>query len=245
MMRALLFAAAAVVATAALAAQTGGGKKTLTFDGAQRTVLVHVPKDAAPGTPRPLIITLHGDGGNAAGLIDAWRKTADREGILLMGPVSASGRGWDLATDGPDFFEAVVDLGVKAYDADPRRVYLFGHSAGAHFALMLSVLEPEYFAAAVAHAGVLYPELDQYARAAERKIPILLFAGKRDPIVPLAHVRDTQARLNALGWNITLQETDNDHAYARIADSVNRTAWDMLESHRLEAEPKFKRYQKR
>jgi poly(3-hydroxybutyrate) depolymerase len=226
-------------------AQGESGRKTLTFDGAERTVLVHVPKNAAPDTKRALIITLHGDGGNAAGLVDAWRRTADREGILLMGPISKSGRGWDVGTDGPDFFEAVVNLAINEYGADPRRVYLFGHSAGAHFALMMSVLEPEYFAAAVAHAGVLYPELDRYARLAERKIPILLFAGKRDPIVPLAHVKDTHARLTALGWNITLHETDNDHAYVRIADTVNRMSWEMLKNQRLDAEPKFRRYQKR
>ncbi len=41
------------------------------------------------------------------------------------------------------------------YPINPRRVYLFGHSAGAIFALHMSLMESQYFAAAAVHAGAL------------------------------------------------------------------------------------------
>ena len=41
------------------------------------------------------------------------------------------------------------------YPINPRRVYLFGHSAGASFALHMSLMESQYFAAAAIHAGAL------------------------------------------------------------------------------------------
>jgi poly(3-hydroxybutyrate) depolymerase len=239
------FALIALAGATMLAAQTGTSRQTLLFGDAKRSFVVHNPAATAGDAKRPLIITLHGDGGNAGALVDAWRKTADREGIVVMGPISASGRGWDVVADSPEFFQAIVETAVKDYGVDDRRVYLFGHSAGGHFALMMAVLEPRYFAGAVAHAGVLFPELEPYLQAAERKIPILLFGGRNDKVVPLAHVRATQAFLNGRGWNVTLQETNNDHAYAAVSGEVNRISWEMLKDVRLEAEPVFKRYARR
>ncbi len=70
---------------------------------------------------------------------------------------------------------------VKAKAAiDPRRVYLFGHSAGAVFGLQMGVIESKYFAAAAVHAGAIPPENYSLIGYAERKIPEWIAISTRD-----------------------------------------------------------------
>ena len=217
-------------------------RKTFTFGGSERSYFLYEPADRKPDEKLPLVITLHGSGGDARMLVDHWRETAERERIVLMGPLSHAGRGWNLATDSPDFFQALVEIGVKEYGADPRRVYLFGFSAGGHHTMSLAVLEPEYFAAAGVYAGVLGPELNQVAEIAERRIPIVIIGGRRDTVVPPPYLEDTRARLNHWGWNARLHMINNDHNYRVVSKDVNKFAWDLFRNSKLDADPRFKRY---
>lgn len=62
------------------------------------------------------------------------------------------------------------------YSIDPKRVFLFGHSAGAVYALNLSMRESEYFAVTALHAGSWRSSEElNYVRLAKRKTPIAIF----------------------------------------------------------------------
>jgi poly(3-hydroxybutyrate) depolymerase len=62
--------------------------------------------------------------------------------------------GWNMGKDSPLLLKDLVDDVKTKYAIDPRRVYLFGHSAGAIHALKIGVLESEYFAAIAVTRGL-------------------------------------------------------------------------------------------
>ena len=130
-------------------------KLPLNFAGKSRTYYVFVPPTASQSAPTLLL--LHGSGHNGMSLIDPWKDLAAKEGIILIAPDASDSSQWNQAADGPDFIHAVVEAAKSKYPIDPRRVYLFGHSAGAVYALYLSAIQSEYFAATAIHAGALMP----------------------------------------------------------------------------------------
>src|SRR4051812_29454492 len=152
-------------------------KATVKTSAGERSYYLFVPDNIDKSKPMPLVVVLHGSGRNGQSLVDPWKDIAAKDGVIVVGPNSLNPSEWQIPTDGPDLiYEIVEDLKTK-YPIDPRRVYLFGHSGGAIQALHLSLYESEYFAATVAHAGVIDPRMMPFIEKAIRKIPISIFVG--------------------------------------------------------------------
>lgn len=220
-------------------------KETYESAGKKRTYYLYVPKGvgASPSSPAPLLVTLHGSGRDGRSLVEKWKDLADKENFIVAGPDSLERQGWNVPKDGPDGTYDLVETIKARHPVDSRRVYLFGHSAGAIFALAISLLESEYFAAAAAHAGLLKPENYNLIETAKRKTPIALMVGTKDPLFPLPDVRATRDALNRRGFAVQLSEIPNHtHWYYDRAPELNRTLWDFLKQHRLEADPSYVRY---
>lgn len=130
-------------------------KELITSQNKKRAFYLFVPDSVKSGTPAPLIVLLHGSGRNGFTLVDKWKDLAAKEGIIVVGPDSLDPSVWSSPVDGPDFLRDLVEDIKSKYTINPRRVYLFGHSGGAVFALYLSLLESQYFAAAAIHAGAI------------------------------------------------------------------------------------------
>ena len=178
-------------------------RQTLDSGGQQRSYYLYVPENPQQ-RPLPVIVLLHGSGRDGRSLVDPWQPLAKKEGIILAGPDSRSGRGWGMRDDGPEFLRDLVETLKRAYAVDPSRIYLFGHSAGAIHALSMAVLESEYFAAVAAHAGVLPQHATPYVDRATRKTPIRMWVGTNDDLFPLEPVRATRDTLNSHGFNVEL-----------------------------------------
>jgi poly(3-hydroxybutyrate) depolymerase len=132
---------------------------TLSVNGYTRNFVYAVPAAAAPATGRPLVIHLHGDGGNM-GMSAAWKQAvlADANGAVLL---SAQGRNNSppaAATDGSawrfrmdeagapyddvDFIDQLITMATASSmllgtAIDPDQVYVVGESRGAGFAYVL------------------------------------------------------------------------------------------------------------
>jgi poly(3-hydroxybutyrate) depolymerase len=216
-------------------------KESIDSGGRSRTYYLFVPTRLAPGAP--MIVTLHGSGRDGRSLVEKWKDIAASEGIVLAGPDSLSSTGWSAPQDGPEFLHDVIEAVGKKYGIDPRRVYLFGHSAGASFALNISMLESGYFAATAVHAGAMdqqtYPLID----LAKRKIPIALFVGTRDQFFPLSKVRATRDALQVRGFSVLLTEmVGHDHDYYGRSAEINRNAWEFLRARELPGEPSYEQH---
>jgi poly(3-hydroxybutyrate) depolymerase len=218
-------------------------KELITSKGKTRAYYLYVPATVKAGSPVPLIVMLHGSGRVGLSLVEKWKALAKKEGFIIAGPDSSNIKVWGSPQDGPDFLRDLVEELKTKYPINPRRVYLFGHSAGASFALEMSLMESQYFAATAIHAGALPPEGHDLIEMAKRKIPISIQVGDSDESFPVKVVRATRDTLNAKGFAVELTELPNhDHWYYDLAPKINRTAWDFLEKHELESDPIYRKF---
>ena len=194
--------------------------------------------------PVPLIVLLHGSGRNGKTQTDRWEPLARKEGFIIAAPDALTPEAWRIPEDGPDFLYDLVELLTAQHEEiDRRRIYLFGHSAGAIHSLTMGLLESEYFAAVGVHAGALAPDLEQAMDGAARKIPMAIWVGTNDSFFPLAAVRATGDALNSRGFNTQLIEIRNHtHDYYSRAGEINKSVWEFLQKVRLEADPRYQRY---
>jgi poly(3-hydroxybutyrate) depolymerase len=219
-------------------------KNELTSEGKKRSYYLFIPKSVTKDKTTPLLVLLHGSGRNGRILIEHWQKLAEKEGIILAGPDAQDSASWSIPKDGPEFIYNLVEELKSKHAVDSRRVYLFGHSAGAVFGLFMSVLESNYFAAGAVSAGALKKANYTFLDEAERKIPIALFVGTKDPLFPVAEVRKTRDAFAERKFTVELTEVPNlDHNYYSKSSEINEKAWSFLKKYQLDNNQKYKQYQ--
>src|ERR1700760_2369710 len=92
-------------------------KQTLSFDGHDRTFYLFVP-DGGQG-PLPMVVLLHGSGGNGAFMISRWQDIANREHVARLAPDSLhTDVGWHLHNDGPDYVHAAIQAVGASHPID-------------------------------------------------------------------------------------------------------------------------------
>jgi poly(3-hydroxybutyrate) depolymerase len=219
-------------------------KETTQFDGRARTYYFYAPTAPAPA-PMPMILLLHGSGSHGLYMAQAWRDVASREDIALLAPDSLHPDiGWDLRVDGPDYIRAVIAQVTANHAIDPHRIYLFGQSGGAVYALQLGMLESEFFAAVAIHAGSWrHPEEYKAVDYAKRKIPVSISVGDQDVYFSLDAVRNTQRILTLGGFPVEANILKNGlHRYSDVPADFNAKVWDFLKRNTLSGDPKYADY---
>lgn len=245
MIRSVLALALSVFLPAALGAAEPGkiSRERISWNGKERIFYLYVPTEAGADQKLPLVLTLHGSGRNGETLVSRWKEKAENEKIVLAGPDSADSVHWTSPADGPLFLHDVVEQVRTKASIDGRRIFLFGHSAGAVFALQMAALESEYFAAAAIHAGALQPRYFNLFDFAARKIPYIFWIGTRDRFFPLEEVRATRDALKSRGFPVEYSEIPGyTHDYSSRSAEINDAAWEFFKAHPLSAESKYTVY---
>ena len=159
-----------------------------------RTLIVHVPRDAAARAPLPVLIAFHGGGGNATGFAKyaGLDGVADREGFVVVYPDGTGRQGrrlltWNAGTccgqaqtahaDDVGFTLAILRDLARDLPLDRTRVYATGHSNGAMMAYRLAAEAAEKVAAIAPVAGMMVVE--RFAPA--RPVPVLHIHSVDDP----------------------------------------------------------------
>jgi len=175
----LVIAATAVVtacganptpATAGLS--PGEHEQTVNVDGRQRSFVVHVPPGLPAGRRTPVVIVLHGGGGNARNAIEqtGMSEQADRSGFLAVYP-DGTGRldrsllTWNSGTccgyaldervDDVAFVATLIDHLEREYAGDPDRIFVTGMSNGAMLSYRLGCELADRIAAIAPVAGAM------------------------------------------------------------------------------------------
>ena len=184
-------------------------------------------------SPRAAILLLHGSGRSGVSLVEKWMPVADAENLVLIGPTALNAK-WRYGED-VAFIDAVLKEAQEKYNIDPARIYLFGHSDGATFALYLSVIRSDVFAASVIHAGMFSKRDERLVANATRKIPVALMVGDRDKIFPVGRVKDAAQAFADNGHETALYLFEgHDHWYYDLSDYLNGFAWEFMRQYELE-----------
>lgn len=195
---------------------------------------------AARDRPLPVMVLLHGAGGDAAGMITALRAQAEAHGVALVAP-RAAGATWDLILSAAAYREdrsrpatlrlsggdserierALERLDARA-DVDRARVTLAGFSDGASYALSIGPLRPDLYRAIIAFS----PGFAARPPRARGRQPVLVSHGERDRVLAFARTRDTIVpALRAAGHAATFEPFAGGHIIpdAIIADAMRIT----------------------
>jgi poly(3-hydroxybutyrate) depolymerase len=236
--RAFLAALLVMLPVAALALEVE--ERTVVSREKKRTYAFYAPASVKPDGKAPLLVLIHGSTSNGKTILSRWTDMADKHGILLAAPNAIDNARWASPEDGPLLLKDVVDDVAKRYAVDGRRMYIFGHSAGAVFALQMACLESLYFAAGAIHAGAVSSDFFAIFDFAQRKIPLAIFIGTRDQFFPLDVVRATHEALKKRDFPLLYEEIpDHAHDYSKVAPDINPKIWEFFSAHPLPEDPRY------
>ncbi len=234
---AILVAAALLLAAPAHARRKSNDpvqRLTFTFNGVRRTYFCLIPTAPDPHAPLPVVVLLHGSDHVGSEMTDAWRGLASRRGFILVAPNSLHTAVWNLQSDSPAFLHAAVRQVAVQHPIDPKRIYLFGHSGGANYAIVLALLDSQYFAAVGAHAASLDPANRNLFQYAQRKTPIALWVGDEDPLFPVTAVMATRDAFAVHGFPVQLTVIPHHgHFYEAVSQEVDQQAWRFFQRNAL------------
>jgi phospholipase/carboxylesterase len=179
--------------------------------GGDRDGFVYVPAAAASGVrAAPLILMLHGAGGDARNAAPLLQRLADEFGVILVVPDSR-GRTWDVVEGGygadVEFIDRALSQTFGRHAVDASRVAAGGFSDGASYALSLGVTNGDLFTHVLAFSpGFISP-------GGRHGSPSLFVShGTRDRILPIDRCsRRLVPQLQRTGYRVEYREFDGGH----------------------------------
>ena len=115
----------------------------------ERDALLYVPPGLRFDQPVPVVVMLHGAGGEADHGISPLQRIADDQHFLLLSPPSR-GRSWDIIVRqryGPDiaFLDASLEATFVRFPVDRDHIAIAGFSDGASYALSVGLMNGDLF----------------------------------------------------------------------------------------------------
>jgi polyhydroxybutyrate depolymerase len=164
--------------------------------GLQRTYNVHISDAYDKNKPTPLVIVLHGGGGNGQGMIKltGFNAVADENNFIVVYPDGFE-KHWN---DGRDvrrysaqsqnvddvgFISALIDHLSSKYNIDSKKVYVTGISNGAFMSNRLGCQLSQKIAAIAPVAGNMPANIAPQCKPT-RPVSALIINGTEDPLVP-------------------------------------------------------------
>lgn len=203
-------------------------KKTYEFKDAKKDMeyALYVPSGYDKQKKAPLVIALHGLGGNPQQFMRTRGLTeqAEKRGYIVAAPMGYNERGWygqsvgkfgkkdgdpeNLAELSEKDVMNVLGIVKKDYSIDPDRVYLMGHSMGGDGTVHLGLKFADEWAA----LGPIAPAIFSHQPKELEKIkgtPVILVQGAKDTLVRVERVRP---------WADEMKKLEMTHDYIEVAD---------------------------
>ncbi|MBL8179666.1 MAG: prolyl oligopeptidase family serine peptidase [Bryobacterales bacterium] len=125
-------------------------------DGTLQPYRVFVPESYEEKKATPLVIALHGMGGNESSFFTGYDgvllREAARKGFLVAAPKGRAPTSMYRGTAEKDVLDVLVEV-RRDYNVDGKRIYLMGHSMGGFGTWSIAMNHPELFAALGPIAG--------------------------------------------------------------------------------------------
>lgn len=162
-------------------------------------------------SPVPMILFLHGSGERGSNLEHVKRhgvaKIVEEQPnfpFLVISPQCPSHQNWSV-----HLLSALVDEALTSYRIDRERVYLTGLSMGGYGTWYLALEQPHRFAAIAPVCGGGNPKQAHKLK----NLPVWVFHGARDKVVPLSESEEMVQALKKYGGNVKFTvypEADHD-----------------------------------
>jgi predicted peptidase len=213
-------------------------KREVTINSNTYGYRVFVPKNRQPNQKLPVMLYLHGSderGDDNEAQIKNFEKLIGENPqnfqFIIVFPQCRRNTFW--AGEMTEQATKALDQTIAEFDGDANRLYLSGFSLGGFGVWQTAILYPKKFAALVPMSGRVLPRLDKnskerdallpeqialdespepYKAIAEKieNVPIWVFHGKDDNIVPIGQSRKIVEALRKLGSeNINVTEYEN------------------------------------
>jgi len=178
--------------------------------GQLRDGLLYVPRAYEASRPAPLVVSLHGAGGNAGQGMSLLQSEAEQGGFIVLA-VDSRRATWDMLGGryGPDveFLNRALARTFDLYAVDPARVAIGGFSDGASYAPSLGITNGDLFGSIIAFSpGFMAPD-------AQRGQPsVFISHGKRDTVLPIDRCSQRIVpSLQSGGYPVLYREFDGPH----------------------------------
>ena len=192
---------------------------------------VFVPAKYDATKPTPLVVALHGMGGDENSYFTAYdngivKREAEARGYLVVCP---KGRGVASMYAG-DAERDVVDVIAamrRDYNVDADRIYLTGHSMGGYGTWSIAPKYPALFAAIAPIAGGGNPQ----ALSKIKHVPQIVIHGDKDPTVAVTNSRTMVKAAQELGIEVKYIEVPGGN-HTDIAVPAQKDIFDFFDAHK-------------
>lgn len=187
--------------------------RTISLAGARMPTRVFVPESVrAAGEAAPLLVVLHGAGGDEHMFFDGYgagliKRLAEERGFVVASPLTTI-----FATGG--FLEPLIDEMAAIAPIDRGRVHLVGHSMGAGAVSRVASLQRERVASAAMIAGSVGFDPRRPSP------PALVVAGEFDPLAPPMRVQPAVESAVRQGFEVRFEVIPGSGHTLIVAESL-------------------------
>jgi predicted peptidase len=122
--------------------------------------------------------------------------------LILVPQLREPHKMWDTAA-----VMQVLDTVISEHRIDEKKIYLSGLSRGGAAAWDLAIEYPEKFAALAVVCGMAPTP---YAHWIDKNLPIKVFHGKKDAIIPFSEAEEMVLKLKKLNYNVEFTVFENE-----------------------------------
>ena len=190
--------------------------------------VLYVSSKVSKEKKNPLIVALHGMGGDANFIVrDRLVDLAEEGGYIAVGPMGYNVSGWygspvitfnKSPVEPPNLRELsekdvmnVLELMRREFNVDNERTYLLGHSMGGAGALFLGSKYTSDWAAIASIAPAAFMMLkdrkEYLGKISDAGIPVMIVQGDKDTAVPITYTRQ---------WIDTMKEIGMKYEYIEL-----------------------------
>ncbi|MEK6321486.1 MAG: prolyl oligopeptidase family serine peptidase [Acidobacteriota bacterium] len=225
----------------AFAARRGEFKKAYRskVDNTLQPYQVFVPTAYHKSKPAPLVIALHGMGGDENSYFQAYgqgafKLEAEKRGYIVACPKGRKPASMYIGDAEKDVMDVIAEV-RRDYNIDPDRIYLTGHSMGGFGTWSVAMSHPDVFAALAPVSG---GSSNPAGMSKIAHIPEIVVHGDKDPTVPVERSRVMVAMGKKLGMAIKYVEVPGGDHGSVVAPTF-KDVFDWFDAHRRKtAEPK-------
>jgi phospholipase/carboxylesterase len=187
-----------------------------------RDAILYAPKSFSPLTALPLVVILHGSGGNAREMVEVLAAEADKRSLLVLAPSSRGGT-WDVrhapACEDTLFIDRALARTFASATIDAKRIAIMGLSDGAAFTLSLGLANGELFSDVQSFSASTF-----HVPTVAGKPRIFVSHGRSDHTIPFGTGQRIADTLSAAGYDVMFRPFDGGHVIPRdgLAAALDR-----------------------